>query len=86
MAQQVPQRASWQRPLPNGGRSNARPDDALVNDWHVVAFSKDVAEGTLLAAELLGEELVIWRHAGRVQVWKDLCIHRGAQLSKGWVV
>ena len=86
MAQQVPHRASWQRPLPNGGRSNARPDDALVNDWHVVAFSKDVAEGTLLAAELLGEELVIWRHAGRVQVWKDLCIHRGAQLSKGWVV
>ena len=53
MAQQVPHRAGWQRPLPNGGPSNARPDDALVNDWHVVAFSKDIAEGALLAAQLL---------------------------------
>jgi phenylpropionate dioxygenase-like ring-hydroxylating dioxygenase large terminal subunit len=68
------------------GTFHAKPDDALVNDWHVVAFSKDVADGQLLATRLLGEELVIWRHAGKVQVWKDLCIHRGSQLSKGWVV
>lgn len=63
-----------------------RPDSVLVNDWHVVAFSKDVEEGKLVATRLLGEELVLWRHDGRVHVWKDLCIHRGAQLSKGWVV
>ena len=68
------------------GIGPARPDKALVNDWHVVAFSKDVVEGKLLATRLLGEDLVIWRHAGRVQVWKDLCVHRGAQLSKGWIV
>ena len=24
--------------------------------------------------------------SGKVVVWKDLCIHRGARLSKGWVV
>ena len=60
-------------------------DQALVNDWHVVAFSKELAEGKLLAIELLGEPLVAWRHEGMVHVWKDLCIHRGARLSKGWV-
>jgi phenylpropionate dioxygenase-like ring-hydroxylating dioxygenase large terminal subunit len=66
--------------------SRAPADDALVNDWHVVAFSKDVADGQLLPIKLMGEELVAWRHAGKVHVWKDLCIHRGAQLSRGWVV
>jgi phenylpropionate dioxygenase-like ring-hydroxylating dioxygenase large terminal subunit len=62
------------------------PDPALTNDWHVVAFSKDIKDGELLPIRLLGEELVAWRHNGKVQLWKDLCIHRGAQLSKGWVV
>jgi phenylpropionate dioxygenase-like ring-hydroxylating dioxygenase large terminal subunit len=69
---------------PTNGR--ARPDAALIDDWHVVAFSKDISEGQLTPTRLLGEELVIWRHEGKVHVWKDLCIHRGAQLSKGWVV
>jgi phenylpropionate dioxygenase-like ring-hydroxylating dioxygenase large terminal subunit len=61
-------------------------DAALVNDWHVVAFSKDLAEGQMIPICLLGEPLVAWRHDGKVHVWKDLCIHRGARLSKGWVV
>lgn len=64
----------------------AQPDPVLVNDWHVVAFSSDVADGQLVATQLLGEELVLWRHAGDVHAWKDLCIHRGSRLSKGWVV
>ena len=71
---------------PSSASAGAKPDVALVNDWHVVAFSKNVVEGQLLAARLLGEELVIWRHEGKVHVWQDLCIHRGAQLSKGWIV
>jgi len=61
-------------------------DDTLTNDWHVVAFSKDVAEGQLLGTTLLGEDLVVWRHDGKIALWKDLCIHRGARLSKGWLV
>ncbi|MEA2963002.1 MAG: hypothetical protein QOI46_3100, partial [Alphaproteobacteria bacterium] len=64
----------------------AKPDPALVNDWHVVAFSKDVKEGELVPVRLLGEDLVAWRHQGKVCLWQDLCIHRGAQLSKGWIV
>ena len=62
-----------------------QPDPVLVNDWHVVAISEDIAEGTVHGTTLLGEDLVIWRHAGQVQVWKDICIHRGARFSKGWV-
>ena len=82
MLQETPDR--WQRPLASA--IAAKPDQALVNDWHAVAFADDVQDGQTLGTQLLGEELVIWRHAGKVQVWKDLCIHRGAQLSKGWVV
>ena len=83
MLQQTAERAPLQRPL---APATAKPDDALVNDWHVVAFSKDVAEGQMIAVRLLGEELVVWRTNGKIIVWKDLCIHRGARLSKGWVV
>src|SRR6516164_1224849 len=47
-----------------------RPDAALIDDWHVVGFSSDVADDKVAATRLLGEELVIWRHAGQVHVWK----------------
>lgn len=62
------------------------PDEALLNDWHAVAFSKDLAREMLLPVTLLGEELVLWRDAsGTPHVWEDLCIHRGARPSKGWI-
>lgn len=61
-------------------------DPALINDWHVVAFSKDLEAGKLIPAKLLGHDLVLWRDAeGAAHVWEDLCIHRGARLSKGWI-
>jgi len=77
---------SMTEPASKPAAARVPADDALANDWHVVAFSKDVADGQLLPVKLMGEELVAWRHAGKVHVWKDLCIHRGAQLSKGWVI
>ena len=64
----------------------AKPDATLVNDWHAVGYSSDVKDGELVPVRLLGQELVLWRHDGKVHLWKDLCIHRGAQLSKGWVI
>lgn len=76
--------ANTRRPDPS--RQEQTPDACLINDWHAVAFSKDIEDGKLVPTRLLGEDLVIWRHHGQVRVWKDLCIHRGAQLSKGWVV
>jgi phenylpropionate dioxygenase-like ring-hydroxylating dioxygenase large terminal subunit len=80
MLQSAPPRAANDRAIASV------PDPALANDWHVIAFSKDIKDGELVPIRLLGEDLVAWRHNGKVQLWKDLCIHRGAQLSKGWVV
>jgi len=61
-------------------------DDVLLNDWHVIAASADITPGTLMPATLLERDLVIWRDAaGAVHVWEDLCIHRGARLSKGYI-
>jgi len=61
-------------------------DPVLVNDWHVVARSSDLPAGKVLRARLLGEEIVLWRSgSGSVMAWQDLCIHRGARLSLGWV-
>jgi len=61
-------------------------DAVLLNDWHVIAFSTDVVAGRLLPATLLERDLVAWRDAsGEVHVWEDLCIHRGARLSKGFI-
>ena len=60
-------------------------DPVLVNDWHVVARSSDVDDSNVAAARLLGEDLVVWRRAGEVMVWRDLCVHRGTRLSLGRV-
>lgn len=63
-----------------------RIEPALYNDWHVVASSEEVVEGKLVPSTLLERDLVIWRDAqGEAHVWEDLCIHRGARLSKGFI-
>ena len=62
-------------------------DPALLDDWHVIGFGRDVAPGGVLPVRLLGRDLVLWRdHAGAAHAWEDLCIHRGSRLSKGCVV
>jgi phenylpropionate dioxygenase-like ring-hydroxylating dioxygenase large terminal subunit len=60
-------------------------DPVLVNDWHIVARSSDLAEGGLAEARVLGEDLVLWREHGTAHVWQDLCMHRGSRLSLGHV-
>ena len=60
-------------------------DAVLLNDWHPIALSKDVAEGGVLGTRLLEEDLVVWRYRGQVMVWQDLCLHRGTRLSLGKV-
>lgn len=59
--------------------------DIFKNAWHVVYRSADLGEGEVRKVRLLGEDLAIWRWQGRVMAWMDLCIHRGARLSMGWV-
>jgi phenylpropionate dioxygenase-like ring-hydroxylating dioxygenase large terminal subunit len=57
----------------------------MSNDWHVVAGSQNLPEGSLLAVDLLGEKLVLWRADGRARAWLDRCVHRGARLSLGTI-
>jgi phenylpropionate dioxygenase-like ring-hydroxylating dioxygenase large terminal subunit len=60
-------------------------DPVLLQHWHAAAFSHEVPAGAIKRARILGEGLVIWRGAESLQVWRDLCIHRGARLSLGRV-
>jgi phenylpropionate dioxygenase-like ring-hydroxylating dioxygenase large terminal subunit len=61
-------------------------DEVLLNDWHVVGTSEEVVAGKLVATTLLERDLVIWRETnGAIHVWEDLCVHRGARLSKGFI-
>jgi len=61
-------------------------DAVLLNDWHVIAVASEIIAGRLVPATLLERDLVIWRDADdTAHVWEDLCIHRGARLSKGFI-
>ena len=62
-----------------------RNDPILANDWHPVASIYQLQRTPVLNTRLLGEELVVWQVAETIQVWRDLCIHRGARLSRGKV-
>jgi phenylpropionate dioxygenase-like ring-hydroxylating dioxygenase large terminal subunit len=61
-------------------------DPVLLNDWHVVGYSTDFVADKIQPVRLLERDLIGWRSAdGQIHVWEDLCIHRGARLSKGWI-
>jgi phenylpropionate dioxygenase-like ring-hydroxylating dioxygenase large terminal subunit len=59
--------------------------------WHPVTAAHSVREAPV-AAELLGQPLVLWREPGHdgapgvVHAWADRCPHRGARLSLGRVL
>jgi phenylpropionate dioxygenase-like ring-hydroxylating dioxygenase large terminal subunit len=74
-------------------------DPLLLNDWHVVARSRDLDARQVRPARLLGQDIVLWRKADRpptgfvseatpptIHAWRDLCLHRGAKLSGGRVI
>ncbi|PZQ48197.1 MAG: hypothetical protein DI556_15365 [Rhodovulum sulfidophilum] len=59
--------------------------EPLRRFWNPIARSEE-ATTTPLRRFMLGEQLVLWRgESGVVAVMKDLCIHRGAALSRGGV-
>lgn len=60
-------------------------DPVLVDDWHPVCRSAELAEGGLFSARLLQEALVLWRQQDQIMAWQDLCLHRAARLSRGRV-
>jgi phenylpropionate dioxygenase-like ring-hydroxylating dioxygenase large terminal subunit len=60
-------------------------DPLLLNDWHVVARSSEIATGEVRPVRLLGQDLVLWRSNEGLCAWPDFCLHRGARLSGGRV-
>jgi phenylpropionate dioxygenase-like ring-hydroxylating dioxygenase large terminal subunit len=59
---------------------------ALAPFWYPVAFSHEVTTEKPYGTRLLDERLVIYRVSdGTVVAARDLCLHRGAPLSLGWI-
>ncbi len=58
--------------------------NVLAACWHPVAYSDAVTDEPQ-SIKLLDEELVLYRTSKGVVMAKDLCIHRGARLSLGWL-
>ncbi len=58
--------------------------EVLAQYWYPVAFSNEVGAAPI-AATLLDQKLVLYRHADGVSCFHDLCLHRGVPLSMGWV-
>jgi vanillate O-demethylase monooxygenase subunit len=62
------------------------PEDwrILAQYWYPVATADEVQDAPV-AVKLLDMKLVCYRSEGKVVIARDLCFHRGAPLSKGWV-
>src|SRR5690349_4534169 len=56
----------------------------LRSHWHPIATVEELTEQPRRVT-LLGEHLALYRAERGPVVLKDLCIHRGAALSLGWV-
>jgi phenylpropionate dioxygenase-like ring-hydroxylating dioxygenase large terminal subunit len=59
-------------------------EKALLHYWHPVARSEEIGNKPV-AVKLLDLPLVLWRSAGQIAIFHDLCIHRGTPLSLGWI-
>ncbi|ASA20791.1 aromatic ring-hydroxylating oxygenase subunit alpha [Paenibacillus donghaensis] len=62
------------------------PEDwrVLAEYWYPVAVADEVQDKPV-AVKLLDMKLVCYRSNGKIVIARDLCFHRGAPLSKGWV-
>jgi phenylpropionate dioxygenase-like ring-hydroxylating dioxygenase large terminal subunit len=64
--------------------SASRPRLPYPNGWFTVAFSDEVAPGTVLRRKFMGEDVVIYRTAaGVLRVVEPYCPHLGAHLGYG---
>lgn len=62
------------------------PEDwrILAQYWYPVAMADEIRDQPV-AVKLLDMNLVCYRSGDKVVIARDLCFHRGAPLSKGWV-
>ena len=58
---------------------------AMWNFWHPVAYSGDVVEGEMMQGQLLGERILLVSNEGTVRAFMDVCRHKGAAPSLGWI-
>lgn len=56
----------------------------LAQHWYPVAQASEITDKPV-GVKLLDVKLVCYRSNGKLVVARDLCFHRGAPLSKGWV-
>lgn len=59
-------------------------DSVLEHEWHPACASREVTDKPV-SVTILEERVAIFRNGTGVHALRDLCIHRGAMLSKGWV-
>ncbi len=59
-------------------------DKVLENQWHPVYISSELTEKPV-GVIVMGERVAIYRSDKGVHAFRDLCIHRGAMLSEGYV-
>ncbi|WP_198036821.1 aromatic ring-hydroxylating dioxygenase subunit alpha [Nocardia sp. BMG51109] len=61
-------------------------DQVLLDQWYAIDFATEFPAGEIHKVTLLERDLIVWRDSdGQAHVWEDLCVHRGARLSKGWL-
>lgn len=76
----APQRLGFPRDL----SFDAQDWTVLSRYWYPVARSDELGDKPMQAT-LLDVDLVVYRAAGRAIAARNLCVHRGTQLSLGWV-
>jgi len=76
----------FQRSTAQPRNSTFEPNDweVLSRYWHPVAFAAEIQDKPF-SATLLDERLVVFRSNGQLITARDVCPHRGAPLSQGWV-
>ncbi|WP_322044372.1 aromatic ring-hydroxylating dioxygenase subunit alpha [Paraburkholderia sp. J67] len=70
--------------IPRHCTFDAHDWEILSRYWHPVAFATDIKDKPV-SVTLLDEALVVYRTQGRIVAARDVCPHRGAPLSQGWV-
>ncbi|MBK3781200.1 FAD-dependent oxidoreductase [Paraburkholderia aspalathi] len=70
--------------LPRNCTFDSHDWEILSRYWHPVTFAAEVADKPI-SVTLLDEPLVVFRSNGQLVSARDICPHRGAPLSQGWV-
>jgi phenylpropionate dioxygenase-like ring-hydroxylating dioxygenase large terminal subunit len=69
-------------PLPRDCTFTESDWRVLAGYWHPVAFSHEVGSAPVYA-RLLDVDLVVWRTSQGAMVARNLCLHRGSELTQG---